>query len=102
MLRFKWAKVEMSWINIQKNTVDLPSGKKLFPNVQWLQMDQVLVVWSHAMSDTLLPGQNDVLPRNNWTNDILYLGIITDYIFSRKFWALKKSLRVYGSKPLFM
>lgn len=47
-----------------KNAIDLLSGNKLFSNVQWLQMDKVPVALSHAMSDTMLPGQNNIFLRD--------------------------------------
>lgn len=47
-----------------KNAIDLQSGKKLFSNVQWLQMDKVPVALSHATLDTMLPGQNSIFLRD--------------------------------------
>lgn len=47
-----------------KNAIDLQSGKKLFSNVQRLQMDKVPVALSHATLDTMLPGQNSIFLRD--------------------------------------
>lgn len=46
-----------------KNAFGRSSGKRAFPNGQWLQTGQLPVALSHATPDTVLPGQNDDLPR---------------------------------------
>lgn len=46
-----------------KNAFDWSSGKRAFPNGQWLQTGQLPVAFSYAMPDTVLPGQNDDLPK---------------------------------------
>lgn len=62
-----------------KNVVDLYSGRKAFPNVQWLQMAKVPVALAHAMSDSILPDKMmSYLGILWWSNNVLCLVIITD------------------------